>query len=174
VQDVTEVTLADAKEASAIKSYFRRHPLVRKAEVLQESGGKLLIQLFTDTTKIRSIVHTILKNKCFLARKVPLVDGWEVWTIAAPKKPAIRHALEDIKRLGEFRLLHIRKSTFDGFNFSAKQERTLMLAVSLGYYRWPRAVSLQELAERLGLSKATVAEHLRKAEAKVLDKEFRI
>ena len=172
VQDITEVTLANKKEAKEIKSYFRNHKLIKKSDVLQETENKLLIQIFTDTTKIKSIVHTILKNKCFLAKKVPLVDGWEIWTIAAPKKTAIKNALDDIEKLGEFKLLHIKKSTFDGFNLSDNQEHMLKLAISLGYYNWPKKISIQELAKRIGLSKVTVAEHLRKAEAKIVNKEF--
>ena len=172
VQDVTEVTLANKKEVRKIKSYFKNHRLISKFEVLQESDNKLLIQIFTDTSKIKSIVHTILKNKCFLAKKVPLVKGWEIWTIAAPKKTAIKSALDDIKKLGEFKLLHIKKSTFDGFNLSKNQENIIKLALGLGYYNWPKKISIQELAKRLNLSKVTVAEHLRKAEAKVVNKEF--
>ena len=131
-----------------------------------------MIQIFTDTSKIKSVVHTILKNKCFLFNKVPLVDGWEIWTIAAPKKTAIKHAFDDIEKLGEFKLLHIKKSTFDGFNLSNKQEKILKLAIDLGYYNWPKKISISELAKKLNLSKVTIAEHLRKAEIKVINKEF--
>ncbi len=48
------------------------------------------------------------------------------------------------------------------------QQRTLRAAVEHGYYEEPRRVGYRELAEELDLSPATVGEHLRKAEAKVL------
>jgi predicted DNA binding protein len=173
VQDITEVSLIKT-EANKIKKYFKTNKLIKKAEVLQETDKKLLIQIFTDTSKIKSIVHTILKNKCFLSKKVPLIEGWEIWTIAAPKKTAIKNALGDIKKLGQFKLLYIKKSSFDGYNLSHKQENILKLAVELGYYNWPRKISLQELAKRLKLSKTTAAEHLRKAEIKVMNRDFGI
>ena len=172
VQDITEITLANRKEAREIKRYFKNHKLVRKVEILQETDKKLLIQIFTDTSKIKSIVHTILKNKCFLFNKVPLVDGYEVWNIAAPKKTAIKKALDAINKLGEFKLIYIKKSSFDGFNLSINQEKILKLALDLGYYNWPRRISINDLANRLNLSKVTVAEHLRKAEIKIIKKEF--
>ena len=100
------------------------------------------------------------------------MDGYEIWTIAAPKKTAIKHALDDIKKLGEFKLLHIKKSSFDGFNLSDNQEKILKLALNQGYYNWPKKVSISLLAKKLNLSKVTVAEHLRKAEIKVINKEF--
>lgn len=172
VQDITEVSLASKKEAREIKRYFKNHKLIKKVEILQERDNKLLFQIFTDTSKIKSIVHTILKNKCFLFNKVPLVGGFEIWTIAAPKKTAIKHAIDDIEKLGDFKLLHIKKSSFDGFNLSSNQEKILKLALDLGYYNWPRKVSINGLAKKLNISKVTVAEHLRKAEIKVINKEF--
>ncbi len=171
VQDITEVNLVKG-EKSSVKSYFRNNKLIKKVELLEETNNKLLFQIFTDTSGIKSIVHTILQNKCFVDNKVPLVAGWEIWSIAAPKKTALRHALDDVKKLGSFRLLHIKKSTFDGFNLSLSQEKILKIAINLGYYNWPKKISIQELAKRLKLSKATVAEHLRKAEIKVMNKEF--
>lgn len=38
-----------------------------------------------------------------------------------------------------------------------------------GYYEWPREITADALAAEIGISKATVLEHLRKAEAKLLD-----
>lgn len=172
VQDVLEISLANADEASLIKEYFESSDVVLKWNVLEEDECKMVIQVFTDTSRIKSVVHTILKNKCFVPKKMPLSDGWEIWTIAAPKKEFIRDAVSEIERLGELKLLYLKKSTFDGFNMSGQQEVVLKSAVALGYYRWPRGISATELARRLGLNKATVLEHLRKAEIKVMNREF--
>ncbi|MGC8983458.1 MAG: helix-turn-helix domain-containing protein [Desulfurococcaceae archaeon] len=45
----------------------------------------------------------------------------------------------------------------------------LRIAYEEGYFDWPRRVKLEELAARLGVSKPTVAEHLRKALKKLLN-----
>ncbi|MDP2749725.1 MAG: helix-turn-helix domain-containing protein [Nanoarchaeota archaeon] len=172
VQDVTEVLLSSKKEAVKIKKYLKNHPLIKKSEILEEDDKKMLIQIFTDTSKISSIVHEIIQSKCFVSKKVPLVDGWEIWTIAAPKKTAIKNALEEIKKHGEFKLLYIKKSTFDGFNLSEKQEKILRMALEKGYYNWPKKTSIQQLAKSMKLSKPTTAEHLRKAEIKIINREF--
>lgn len=78
VQDITEVILFNKKEAAEIKRYLKTNKLIKKYEILQETETRLLIQIFTDTSKIKSIVHTILRNKCFVAKKVPLIEGWEI------------------------------------------------------------------------------------------------
>lgn len=45
----------------------------------------------------------------------------------------------------------------------------LRVAHEEGYFEWPRRVRLEDLAARLGVSKATVAEHLRRALKKLLN-----
>jgi predicted DNA binding protein len=173
VQDITEVTLARG-EAPEIKKYFEESKIISEWNVLEETDKKLIVQIFTDTSEIRfkSVVHTILRNNCFVSRKVNLIGGWEIWTIAAPEKEFIKSALEDIKKLGALELLYLKKSTFDGFNLSEQQEFVLKTAVSCGYYNWPRKISAQDLAKKLGLNKTTLLEHLRKAEIKVMNREF--
>jgi hypothetical protein len=49
------------------------------------------------------------------------------------------------------------------------QREVFDLARDRGYYEWPRGVSTRELADELAVSKTTLLEHLRKAEAKLLD-----
>jgi predicted DNA binding protein len=49
------------------------------------------------------------------------------------------------------------------------QRRAFELAREMGYYRWPRETSTRELAAEMDISKTTLLEHLRKAEAKLLD-----
>jgi predicted DNA binding protein len=45
----------------------------------------------------------------------------------------------------------------------------LRFAFERGYYEWPREVDAKTLADELGIAKATMLEHLRKAEGKVLN-----
>jgi len=171
IQDIIEITLEN-HEGVSIKKYLFGHKSIKKAEAIFEDDKKLLLQLFTDTSKTGSIIHTILKCKCFLSNKIPIIKGFEVWTIAAAKKSAVDKAVLEIERLGELQLIYIKKSSFDGYNLSSCQEKTIKLAVNLGYFNWPRRITIQELAERLKLSKATVAEHLRKAESKIILREI--
>lgn len=51
-----------------------------------------------------------------------------------------------------------------------RQREVLDLARKHDYYGWPRETTTQELAHELGISKTTLLEHLRKAEAKLLNR----
>jgi len=52
---------------------------------------------------------------------------------------------------------------------TAKQREVFEHAREAGYYEWPRKCDTRELAADLDVSKTTLLEHLRKAEAKLLD-----
>ena len=49
-----------------------------------------------------------------------------------------------------------------------KEQLVLTTAINSGYYEYPRKISATELAEKLGYSKSTVVEYLRKAENKII------
>lgn len=53
--------------------------------------------------------------------------------------------------------------------FPDRQREVLNTAIEMGYYEMPRATTLEELAERVGVAKTTVSQHLRKAERKVIE-----
>ena len=49
-----------------------------------------------------------------------------------------------------------------------KQRDVMAAAKDSGYYRYPRMISATQLADKLGMSKATTLEHLRKAEVRLM------
>ncbi len=55
-----------------------------------------------------------------------------------------------------------------GGHLTVRQREAFLLARSWGYYEYPRETTARELAAELGISKTTLLEHLRKAEAKLL------
>lgn len=55
------------------------------------------------------------------------------------------------------------------YMLTEKQELAIIYAYLMGYYSFPRRISLKGLAGKLGLSVSTLAELLRRAEAKVVD-----
>jgi predicted DNA binding protein len=60
-----------------------------------------------------------------------------------------------------------------GGHLTVRQREAFLLARSWGYYEYPRETTARELAAELGISKTTLLEHLRKAEAKLLTGSIR-
>lgn len=56
-----------------------------------------------------------------------------------------------------------------GDRLSERQREAFRLARARGYYEYPRQITARDLAADLDISKTTFLEHLRKAEAKLLD-----
>jgi len=66
--------------------------------------------------------------------------------------------------------IRVVKKKVDGL--TERQREVLRIAISLGYYDYPRKITLSELASKLGVSKASLSEMLMKIESKVIKKYF--
>jgi DNA-binding transcriptional ArsR family regulator len=84
----------------------------------------------------------------------------------------LKKFLEVIKILGEVIRISFKKATFNEQGIlsclTEKQKNILVAAKKNGYYNYPRKINSQELSEKIGLSKPTVVQHLRKAEVRLI------
>lgn len=122
--------------------------------------------------------HTaFLDENVFFIKPFFLKEGREYWTVGAFDKKDIRALVRKIRKDGRssnVELLSLKKQRPDLFvpdalaGLGPKQNEVLLAALDAGYYGYPRKTTLKALGHRLGLSPATVREHLRKAEARIL------
>ena len=84
----------------------------------------------------------------------------------------LRTILKVIKPLGLIKNLSFYKPTFSEFNvlscLTERQKEIIIAAQKHGYYEVPREITVEELSQKLGISKATTVEHLRKAENRII------
>ena len=77
-----------------------------------------------------------------------------------------------MKLLGQVEKVSFTQATFSEHEIlkilTDKQRDILIEAKKRGYYEYPRRINTQELSDRLGISKATTVEHLRKAEIRLM------
>ena len=76
------------------------------------------------------------------------------------KRINLDHALEWVESL---KISDILRSML-----TPMQLRVIEEAIKGGYYSWPRKSKMSELSRRLGISKTTISEHLRKGEQKLI------
>jgi len=108
-------------------------------------------------------------------------DGWESWRVIAWSEAAVRDLFAGIRKIGEVRLTSLRPienlwmekmmlmpaaDVFAGL--TDKQSWALLLGLRHGYYSLPSGTDIRRLADGAGLSASTFSEHLRKAEARIL------
>ena len=74
--------------------------------------------------------------------------------------------------MGTIENISFQPATFSDYNIlsclTERQKEVITAAKESGYYEVPRKTSTEELSQKLGISTATVLEHLRKAEHRLM------
>lgn len=122
-------------------------------------------------------VHEPFVSRGFIPDEPIIVRGGrEYWTVVVREvRGEVRERLDDVRTeigaevtVEEITTPEAGEPLANLSALSARQREVFDLARDRGYYDWPRRVSGGDLATELGISKATLFEHLRKAEAKLL------
>lgn len=84
----------------------------------------------------------------------------------------LKKVLQGLKPLGFVKNISFQKATFSEYNIlsclTERQKEIIIAAQKNGYYEVPREITAEELSKKLGISKATTVEHLRKAENRII------
>lgn len=127
---------------------------------------------------VENSVNDALVSRGFIPDEpVRMYDGREYWTVLVnvsrevldERVEAVREEMDADVRIRDITTAYSASGVLPTDELSARQREAFELARERGYYTWPRGVSASDLAAELDVSKATLLEHLRKAEAKLLD-----
>jgi len=159
------------KELDEFLEFFRNHKTIEDMEVVYRERNYAIVH---ERSAMESAIITdsIRKNRCYIIGTMSVDHGFERWTVLAEKPEDLTNLIHDLNKLGELIVEKIGKYEPERglFNLTEKQLRALKLALSNGYYEWPRRITLDELAAIAGVTRRTFQDHLRKAEAKVFKK----
>jgi predicted DNA binding protein len=166
---------------------IKKHPLVKKVDIITLSPNSALLSV---TSSYKAMTYKILHQTKVKLLESPVTKGgvdseillapshkemadllglWKEQKDYEVKLKRKRHLRpEDAKSLGMFRTTGFFDLQSAKELITPKQLEVFQLACDYGYYDTPKKISIEELAQRTGLSPSTVAEHLRKAEAKLL------
>lgn len=165
--------------------FIRRHELVKKVEIILKKKEAYILKVTSSykaltlkildksgVTLLESPVSEEGKDKEILAASSykdlkNLIDKWKEqkdWEVKLKRKKHVeteKIKIDMFKTSGFFDLASAKELLTD------KQLEAFELACKYGYYEIPKKITLEELAVRMGISPPTLAEHLRKAEAKL-------
>lgn len=100
-------------------------------------------------------------------------DGQLRFSLVVPDRETLRSIIQDLRE-EETTVTVERIRTkgegvqLDGSTLTKKQQEALTLAVESGYYDQPRGATLNDLAERLGISRSGVSQRLNAVERKLV------
>ncbi len=85
----------------------------------------------------------------------------------------LRKFMDLIKNLGPIKTVSFKKAAYQEHDILSaltdKQKEIVIAAKKNGYYDMPRKISSEQLSKMVGISKATLLEHLRKAEVRLME-----
>ena len=106
--------------------------------------------------------HGILRRRNFISRHR------RVYTVLFFRREDLRAMIEDFKAIGTVTLDKVKEFDESANRLTDRQEEVIRHALEAGYFEWPRDVTSDELAAEMDISRATLLEHMRKAESKLL------
>ncbi len=158
----------DDGEMSRFLAYFPKLKMVEKAEVLYREKNMAIIHEVSHAAG--SVSRTIALSECHVVGTMSVGNGMEHWHVIAERAGQIKALLASLEKLGTVFIERIGKyePARRRFKLTEKQMKALSLALSGGYYSWPRKATLGELAQLAGISRRAFQEQLRRGEAKAI------
>ena len=155
-------------------TYLKKHPDILRIE----GAGNVFFTLATEKVYPEEYQAVYNPELIFVAPIINGKDGCEIWQLASWNREPLQELIALSKRSSiviEFRLLEFRRKVIHDVyvaslvpKLSPQQFEALRIAYEEGFYQFPKKTDLNQLARMMKKSKATVQEHLKKAEAKMM------
>lgn len=111
----------------------------------------------------------IYQNHGTLRRSNTISGRQREYHVLVFRREDLKAIISDLEEFGTVTLGTLTEFEEDSDSqVTDRQREVVREALSRGYYDWPREITNEQLAEELGISRATLHEHLRKAEQTVL------
>lgn len=150
-----------------------------------EEGSEEVTEFFTSSSQVKNFErlnegnYLITKDSCgaysavdrnhgILRRRNVITANRREYTILFFRREDLREMIEDFKSIGDVTLGKVKKFNESTAKLTDRQFEVIECALKEGYFEWPRDSGSDEIAEKLGVSRATFLEHLRKAQSKLL------
>ena len=133
--------------------------------------GKSAVWLESDGCEV---CNTILAHDAFLINGKSMQGSIITYSFMVPTFEEYQGILRDLEKSGhKAEILKIGKFEQTIGALTENQERIFWLALKSGFFDYPRRVGMAELAEKLGISSATLSEIIRRGTRRLLEHYFK-
>jgi predicted DNA binding protein len=119
------------------------------------------------------VCNTILSNNALLVSGRHISNYVILYDFVVPNHEAFRKIVSTLEDKGlKLKILKLVKFKPKMKILTEKQERTLWLALKLGFFEYPRKIDSIELSKKLGIAPSTLSELERRGIRKILEHYF--
>jgi predicted DNA binding protein len=145
---------------------------VKILSVLKSEGDKHTCIVKVHAPKEFS--QMLAEFKLDLIWTTPIISSEEKTTYSCiGDQENITKFIEEIKNYGEIVNMSFQKAAYQQHDILSvltdKQREILIAAKKHGYYDLPKKINSEQLSQKVNISKATLLEHLRKAEERIME-----
>jgi predicted DNA binding protein len=166
--------LVSAARASSLTDTVREmdHAFGSSGSVV---AGNTTRELLVTYRSDDSIYDALVSRGLIPDTPIRIRDGREHWTVFVEGDGDPQARLDEVRREMDANITvtgtgaTVATLVDIDDRLTERQREVFETARQHGYYEWPRGTTAAVLADEIGVAKATVLEHLRKAEAKLLD-----
>jgi len=174
---------SSANDMDEILERALAHENVYDLTVLKHAGDRARILAKYD--KDKSVIPTVTKSSLMAIKPFHIKNGYKYWTVVAESgtlsgqvdilEEEFQVKIKSIHDVEEPQAVEYADVVDQLYSaLSTRQREAMFTAVQQGYYKWPRGVTADEIAEAMGISGPTFLEHLRTAEHKLINKLFEV
>lgn len=153
-----------------IRRWFNRDGGCSVVSIASSSPGKHIAMIRNTRCNLCKVFVDL---DCFLESGCSMGNDSVIWKVYAPNNRSLKDLVERLRREGSrVELLSVKRAV-QAFELTRIQDEAMRLALSMGYYDIPKRITLEEMAARSGVSKATLNLILRRGQKKILSDRVR-
>lgn len=155
------------KDKTKFIASLKRDRRVKESKV---QGSRLFVLVEGENS-----IAEVFDKSLFFTQPVLMKDGFEYWELGSWDKKGLVDFYDKAKTISKVEMLKLKQEFPSVFiqqaipHLTEKQRKCLELALELGYYKYPRKISVEQLARKVRVPRTTFQEHLRKAEEKMME-----
>jgi predicted DNA binding protein len=149
-------------ESEKALDFVKNHKDISSFTILSKTKDSVLLLLDDESAHTRSIIQSV---GAFFTYPIEVREGNEYWNVITPTKKQLKILEKRLSKIGN----PILEKSVSKPPLTLRQKEIIDLAFKEGYFETPRRITLDKLAEKLGISASSLGETLRLAMKRMLE-----